>query len=254
MYRHATETPLTPPTSYRSSPTPSVGSTTSRSSRPSFCYQRYSPYPRMKMEHEEDSETEVLRDIRDVRLEEYRRKLQKARSTSPNDELPTARPKLSTASSTSERRNQRRDMTHRRACSMSTISYGYFLFPYQNQRTTQTPLLRSSTSRPNPAPFSYRQYLPRRAQTSSPPPARPHPRPSIASPPSRGSTPTPNINRSNPSTRKLILVNSVVANHLKHGGMVNLRSVDGQKSFKVYLPHTMGGVEMIRSLATSSTC
>ncbi|WWD10309.1 hypothetical protein V865_008444 [Kwoniella europaea PYCC6329] len=254
MYRHATETPLTPPASYRSSPKPSLGSTTSRTSRSSFCYQRYSPYPRMRVEQEDDSEIEVLRDIRDVRLEEYRRKLQKARSTSPYDELPTARPTFPTITSASEMRNQRRNMTHRRAYSMSTISYGYFLFPCQKQKPSQSPPIQPSTPRPTSSPFLYRQYLPRRAQTSSPLPARTRTRPFIASPPSRGSTTTPDPSKSNTATRKLILVNPVVANHLKHGGMVNIRSVDGQKSFKVYLPHTKGGVEMVRSLATSSTC
>ncbi|OCF72023.1 hypothetical protein I204_07287 [Kwoniella mangroviensis CBS 8886] len=257
MYCDTTQTPLTPPPSYRSSPTPSIGSTTSRSSRSSFSYQRYSPYPRMKMEQEDGGEMEVLRDIRDVRLEEYRRNSQKARSTSPYDGLPTARPKLSTIASASEKRNHR-NTTHRRAYSMSTISYGYFLFPSQKQRPSQSPPILPSTPRPIPAPFSYRQYLPRRAQTSSPLPissvTKSSTRPSIPSPPSRGSTPTPNPSKSNPPTRKLILVNPIVANHLKHGGMVNLRSVDGQKSFKVYLPPRMGGVEMVRGLATSSAC
>ncbi|WVW83279.1 hypothetical protein I302_105298 [Kwoniella bestiolae CBS 10118] len=243
MHSHETDTPLTPPQSYRSSPTPSMGSTASLSStrsRSSFSISRYSPYPRVKVERED--EMEMLRDIREVRLEEYRRKMQKARSTSPYDELPTARPrpKLATMSSAAEMRKQRRHLSHRRAYSMSTISYGYFLFP------SQRPSPSLSIQTPKPSPSSIRSSAkPKISIQSSSLPTRsmtpPTPKPSLGSP-----------TLASPITRKLILVNPIVAHHLKHGGMVNIRSVDGQNYFKVCLPG-MGGVEMVRSLATS-TC
>lgn len=51
--------------------------------------------------------------------------------------------------------------------------------------------------------------------------------------------------------KRMMLVNPVIAAHLKRGGAVNVRSVDGVKSWKVYLPDSkpmQGGVQDSQSV------
>ncbi|WWC61295.1 uncharacterized protein I303_103876 [Kwoniella dejecticola CBS 10117] len=276
------------------SPTPSFKSTASSRSRSSV--HRYSPYPRVKVE--ESDEEEVLRDIKEVGLGEgsnvkaHFRYMPKARSTSPYDDLKTARPHLMNPQS----QTQSKHAAHRRAYSMSTISYGYFLLPTSPSPTlTRTPLASTSastsqTSTPTHAasatPCTSRitgsSKPNNRGQNASPaqrfipkthtPPQIPTPA-STRSPVSDGSC-GENIKPDSITSRRLILVNPIVAHHLKHGGMVNIRSVDGQQSFKVCLPShprpdtivggrgaamaekrqlkSFGSVRMTRSLATST--
>ncbi|WWC85331.1 uncharacterized protein L201_000194 [Kwoniella dendrophila CBS 6074] len=290
--------PMTPPRDYRPyispSPTPSVSSTISSSSRSRSSFNnRYSPYPRVKTEQsdteeEEEEEKEVLRDINDVDLDELRvnqRNLQKqkARSTSPYEGLQSAKPKFAVSDYRSKR-----PLTHRRAHSMSTISYGYFIFPSDSSlsSSSSTPTSSRTVTPQSTSPcLSHRPINHARTQSVSAA-SQLHPRyyirPQIPSPPSNRTSPvipqqtryramptpiqsqrqTPAASVTEPmpssgsgNSRRLILVNPAVAHHLKHGGMVNIRSVDGQKSFKVCLPPKMGrigGVDMIRSVATST--
>ncbi|WWC69618.1 uncharacterized protein I206_103561 [Kwoniella pini CBS 10737] len=228
------------------SPTPSISSTNSSNSRNSI--NRYSPYPRFKVEDPEEEE-EMLRDIRDVGFRQLNMNYgykPKARSTSPNVIPLSIQPKMNILNP------GKKHLTHRRAYSMSTISYGYFLLP---SRSTSSPL-----KTPQP--------LERKFQTASPiQPAIPE----VDSSPQKHVAVKPNRNDTSPeiSRRRLILVNPIVAAHLKLGGMVNIRSVDGHNSFKVCLPRNtsktsikaevisskkkdIGSVKMVRSMATSA--
>ena len=43
---------------------------------------------------------------------------------------------------------------------------------------------------------------------------------------------------------RLLLVNPKIAAHLKRGGLVNVRSIDGERSWRVFLPASPGDISL----------
>ncbi|WRT66970.1 uncharacterized protein IL334_003935 [Kwoniella shivajii] len=234
---------LTPSKSYRCytspSPTPSYSSTSSSRSRSrsTSSLSRFSPYPKVKVERSEE-EDKVACKLRDIGLE-----IPKARSTSPYEELATAKPQFIHYKPQSH-------LAHRRAYSMSQVSYGYFILPSSSPSTPKEESRPQTVKRHIRAHSTSASPLPNPFQGFARPMITPSPR-SIPSERVNSAAPKPSDKTADSSSRRLILVNPTIAHHLVHGGMVGIRSVDGKKSFKICLPH-LGGVQLVRSAAAAA--
>jgi hypothetical protein len=131
------------------------------------------------------------------------------------------------------------------------------LLPQGNETTDTTPNqlspIPSVTLYPNTSPASHPPTLPHhhplvlapdiprsRDTTLSPPPEEVAPTPAPLSPTKLLPLPTLSARRAAPppiaTQQRLVLVNPAIAAHLKRGGAVSVKSVDGARSWKVFLP------------------
>lgn len=147
---------------------------------------------------------------------------------------------------------------HRRTTSLGSTSYGYMLLPQGNEKTDISPYPSSPIPPialyPNSSPASHPPTLPQHHPFASGAPDSPQSSDTTRSPTAQESAtanaplsptkllplPTLSARRAAPppirTQQRLVLVNPAIAAHLKRGGAVSVKSVDGARSWKVFLP------------------